>query len=814
MKAVRCPEAPKIDGKLDDAVWLAATPVSDFVQQSPQPMAAVRAETEVWMLYDDQAIYVAARLYDSAPDSILTALSERDDYNNSEIFGFNVDAFQDNLNGNAFVVSSANVQVDEKITSSGSDTNWDAVWLSATSIDDKGWTVEMKIPFAALRFPNQDVQKWNVNFFRHLRRHREDSWWSPIDPKINGFFNQFGEVTGIQDVQPPTRLFFYPYVSSTYDHYRDPQEGSSQSSTRFSGGMDLKYGINDAFTLDMTLVPDFGNVRSDNQVLNLSPFEVRFDENRQFFTEGTELFGKGGLFYSRRVGSRPLNFYDVEDQLAASEEIVRNPIESQLLNASKISGRTKGNLGIGFFNAVVAGEHAIVRDTISLAEREIQTSPLSNYNVVVFDQGLKNNSALTFINTNANRFDGEYDANVLGGLLELNNKKGSYGIGLQMKYNKKYGGYEDEDDDGYTYGLALKKISGNFTGEIYQYLESHEYDPNDLGFLFNNNERGLGTYMAYNIFDPFWVFNRFQGNINIQYTRLDKPNAFSGFYLNPGFWGSTKKFHAGGLWATIQPVAEIDYFESRRDGWKFEKPTQQTFGGWISTDYRKTLALDVEFNHNWFSDDRRHYAIAISPRWRVNDNLLIIYDWVYNNEPLDLGYATTLENEDEDIIFGKRDRKTLVNLIDGAYIFNANMSLGFRVRHYWSRAKYQNFYQLNNEGELLESDYKGLDEDGLPSHDSNFNAFNVDVNYRWQFAPGSELLLTWKNAILSSGEDAGLSFSENFDNLWDQAQNNSFTLRILYFLDYNQLKRSKKKSPLSVPSRARARMRSASPNRL
>lgn len=186
--------------------------------------------------------------------------------------------------------------------------------------------------------------------------------------------------------------------------------------------MDVKYGINQSFTLDMTLVPDFGQVRSDNQVLNLSPFEVKFDENRSFFTEGTELFSKGDLFYSRRVGARPINFYEVQNQLQANEYVVENPSESRLLNATKISGRTAQGLGIGFFNALTNKMEAVVENNLG-ERRFIETQPLSNYNILVFDQTLKNNSSVSFINTNVTREGSAYDANLSAFLFNINDKK-------------------------------------------------------------------------------------------------------------------------------------------------------------------------------------------------------------------------------------------------------------------------------------------------------------------------------------------------------------------------------------------------------
>lgn len=152
--------------------------------------------------------------------------------------------------------------------------------------------------------------------------------------------------------------------------------------------MDVKYGISDAFTLDMTLIPDFGQAQSDNKVLNLSPFEVQFNENRQFFTEGTELFNKGGLFYSRRIGGTPLNYGKAYNNLQDGEEVVENPLAPQLYNATKISGRTAKGLGIGFFNATSGRTVATIRNSEGI-ERQVETDPLTNFNVLVFDQNLK-----------------------------------------------------------------------------------------------------------------------------------------------------------------------------------------------------------------------------------------------------------------------------------------------------------------------------------------------------------------------------------------------------------------------------------------
>lgn len=295
----------KIDGVLDEADWTTVSQITDFSQTRPNPLEPSAKRTEVWFRYDDEAIYIAAKLYEKKED-LFNILTNRDNGGNADYFGIVIDAYNAGLAGIGLYVTSVGVQRDVLFAASSGgerggrrgrgDSNWNAVWHSSTQVYDDHWTVEMKIPYAVLRFKSSDIQDWGINFERSSRVINETSTWNAIDPNITGTLNQAGIVKNIKSIKSPTRLFFYPYMStvvgrSTADGWGQPQ---------LNGGLDVKYGINDAFTLDMTLIPDFSGVRSDDQVLNLSPFEVRFNENRQFFTEGVELFSKAGLFLFKK----------------------------------------------------------------------------------------------------------------------------------------------------------------------------------------------------------------------------------------------------------------------------------------------------------------------------------------------------------------------------------------------------------------------------------------------------------------------------------------------------------------------------------
>jgi hypothetical protein len=793
--ANRIEQAIKIDGNLDDSAWRNAKKADGFIQNEPKPGINAFQRSEVRILYDNTAIYIGATLYDSSPDSIQKQLSERDNFGNTDWFGITIDAYQDGNNGVGFLVTPAGVQLDIKyLAGNGNnmlsgDRNWDAVWISETKITEEGWTVEMKIPYSAIRFPAEVDQIWNINFARLVRRNRELSYWSPVDPTQNGLLQQSGQVSGISNIKSPVRLSATPFVAVYGDLYHD-KNGNPQNSWRrsFSGGMDVKYGINDAFTLDMTLIPDFGQVQSDNQVLNLSPFEVRFDENRQFFTEGVELFNKGNLFYSRRVGGQPIGFFDADDGLSDGETIIENPRESQLYNATKVSGRTTGGLGVGVFNAISKNTYATIEDSLSGNRRRVLTNPLTNYNVVVFDQNLKNNSYVTLINTNVLREGRFYDANTTGTLFNLKNKAQSYALEGKFTVSQKY--YEDTDNVfGHTFNAQFNKISGNWRYAAGYNEESDTYDVNDLGFLFANNERSSYVSLNYNNYEPFSVFRRLRTGIFVDYERLYAPNKFVNIGVGTDFFLVSNDNYGMGLNIFARPYEGYDYFEPRTSDFsRFYRVSRRIdFSGFISSNYNKTFYFDIRTNFTAYAEEgRNRFNINFEPVVRVNDKFTVGLDISSRNHWNDEGFVTTLEydDKDNDIIFGRRDNIEFQNILETTYTFNNKMSLTLRFRHYWAKAEYDSFHLLGEDGELAPSDYKEFS-------DNSFNSFTVDAVYRWRFAPGSDIFVVWKNNTtqFDSGEEAvRYRYLDGTKQLRDIPALNSLSFKMIYYLDYLSLK--------------------------
>ncbi|MEO8793990.1 MAG: DUF5916 domain-containing protein, partial [Daejeonella sp.] len=519
INATRINYSPKIDGFLEDDVWNLIEPAGDFKQFAPRNNANPSQKTDVKIAFDNSAIYIAAILYDNHPDSILKQLTQRDDSGNADVFFVAFDTFNDHQNAFVFGVTAAGVQIDDRMGANlgdNSSANFDVVWESSAKITDKGWVVEMKIPFSALRFPKKDVQQWNVNFKRDIRRLREEDFWAPTPATAQNIVPYFGQLEGITNVDPPLRLFFTPYLGTTINHYPINKDGFSNYSNSYSAGADVKYGINESFTFDMTLVPDFGQIASDPKVLNLSPFEVQFNENRDFFKEGIDLFNQGGLFYPRRIGRTPGKFYQIQGLVNDGFDVTDNPSQVRLLNASKISGRTPGGLGLGVLNAITARTEAHIR-TNSGADSVIVTEPFTNYNIIALNQTLENNSSLSFINTNVIRNDiSKNNANVTGLGFVLGNKTNSYALRGFASLSQKI--YAADVQDGFKYTLQYGKINGNFQFNLLQNVESDQYNPNDLGILKAPDEFSNSAKFIYKTVNPSGIFLNTNSDINFNYS--------------------------------------------------------------------------------------------------------------------------------------------------------------------------------------------------------------------------------------------------------------------------------------------------------
>ena len=779
---------PKIDGVLDDEAWKNVPIATDFIQLRPNAGEHEKApqRTEVKVIYDDNAIYVSAKMFEVSADKIARELTTRDNIANDDFLGIVLDTYLDRINAVGFYVTAAGVQFDAKYSSQGNeDPSWNAVWLSAVKINNDGWSAEMKIPYSALRFANKEVQNWGLNITRKRQFDQQQLFWNEINPKQNGFINQEGELTGIEKIHPPVRLAFYPYASAYVNHYPYNTNGIKNTTTSFNGGMDVKYGINASFTLDMTLVPDFGQVQSDNRILNLTPFEVKYSENRPFFTEGTELFNKGNLFYSRRVGGQPINYSNAYNNLNTNEAVVDNPTQTKLYNATKFSGRLASGLGIGVFNAVSAPAYATIQDTITGQSRKVQTSPVTNYNIIVLDQNLKHNSSITLINTNVNRFGKDYGADVGGFVFSLNNKKNSYNFsGYGMMSNLFY--TDKKTTTGYSYELSAGKTQGSFTWNLTEDLVDSQYNPNDLGILFNNNFFDHTLYLNYNNYHPKKHFTNWGIYFNSTYSRKYKESAYQAFNVNGGIYGTFKN----------QWQAEIDlnhrnegndFYEPRIAGRVFRTPSSNGGGFSVNSNRSKKVYGGINFFYRkvnrlngWGSDAEMFYNYRLSNKFSFGQ------DVTYSPRINYTGFST-LDSAGVNPVFALRNVQTIQNIFNVKYTFNNTMGFTIRVRHYWTKLNNSQYFDLAQNGALVNLTSTAFNK----NNNQDYNAFNVDAIYAWVFSPGSELSIAYKNSSLTNTQIARYGYITNLRDTFNQPQNNNFSVKMLYYIDYQSLRKKK-----------------------
>jgi len=773
LNAQRISESPKIDGDVRDMVWQNITPSGNFNLYQPGNDGTIPREfqSEVKMAYNDKAIYVAAYLYDPNPDKILKQFSQRDDvFVQADRLAVAINTYNDGINETRFYVTSAGTIGDSRVSSTNEDFGYNVVFSCKISYDETGWYAEFEIPYNALRFPEKEVQDWGINFYREIKIRNETHTWNFINNSIGKETQYNGTVVGIRNIDPPVRLTLFPFTQGVVSTFNDETE------TNLTAGLDIKYGLSDSFTLDATLIPDFGQAAFDNITLNLGPFEQTFGENRQFFSEGTELFNKGGIFFSRRIGNAPTGSLELEGQ----EKELENPSRTKLLNAIKVSGRTKSNLGIGVLNTITGETKAIVQDTLTGAVREVVVEPIANYNVFVLDQQFNDNSSISLLNTNVVR-DGNFrDANVSALAFDVadnGNRFRTSGRAIVNNVNE-----NDGFKTGFRSELDFFRIKGNFRYRVGHDFANKTFDINDLGVNFTNNYNNFVAGVSYEIFEPTEIFNRYSFSLTARHNRLYKPSiqTRNDFEFNTFFFTVNRfAFGVNGSYLT----ENRDYFEPRVDGKFVMFPA--TFGGqaFVSSDYRKKFAYDMGVGgRTAFDNPRSSIFIEISPRYRFSERFAMILNSELSIDNNIFGY---IDNTDDDVFFGQRDITSIENAVTASYNFNPFKAIDLRFRNFWSTADYSDniFSILNEDGSRTITNYDTTQNDP----NTNFNIWNLDVSYRWRFAPGSEASLLYRHKIFEVTESSQLDYTESLENLFEQDHQHTISLRITYFIDYNNM---------------------------
>jgi len=554
LQAVRTEEPIAIDGRLVEKAWQ-GTPAEGFTQNDPNDGSQATERTEVWIAYDDKALYVAALCRDSDPKGIRSLLGRRDSEVDSDWFRFAVDPYLDRRTGYEFSVNPAGSIGDSVLSNDvNDDSSWDGIWESKAALCGEGWIVEMKIPFNQLRFPRRDEYVWGVNFRRIIKRKNETVSYAWVPKTETAFVSRFAHLEGIRGISPGRHIEIIPYTVGQAQ-FRPSEAGNPfETGSKYAGnlGFDAKVGLLGNLTLDASVNPDFGQVEVDPAVINLSAYETYYEEKRPFFIEGASLFdgfGRGGVymnmninwpspsfFYSRRIGRAPQGY-------ATHDGFVSTPDRSTILGAAKITGKV-GGWNVGFINALTAREFAEV-DGLGVRARD-EVEPLTYYGVLRAQKDIaEGQGGIGFIATGVAR---DLDDPTLAGILNKNafslavdgwkffDKARNWVLGGWVGGTRVEGSTEDihrlqrssmhyfqrpdathvEADPGATslsgWGgrLNLAKQNGDWLFLASLGALSPGFDPNDMGFQYSGSDKiNLSVVPARQWAKPGKVFRYF-----------------------------------------------------------------------------------------------------------------------------------------------------------------------------------------------------------------------------------------------------------------------------------------------------------------
>ncbi|MCI0471477.1 MAG: DUF5916 domain-containing protein [Candidatus Aminicenantes bacterium] len=746
IQAVRTAETIKIDGILNEAVWQQEGR-SDFIMSDPHDGAQPTERTEVWVAYDDKALYVAARLYDSQPGSIKRLLGRRDDFVDSDWFVFAVDPYYDRRSGYRFAVNPAGSIVDWTLYNDiFEDDTWDGIWDWRTTIDEKGWIVEMKIPFNQLRFGVKAEYTWGVNFKRVIKRKNEKVAfaWVPKE-EDSGYVSRFADLTGLTNIRPGRHIEFLPYTVGAAEFSPEETGNPFQTGEKFqaNAGFDLKVGLKSNLTLDATVNPDFGQVEVDPAVINLSAYETYYSEKRPFFIEGSNIFddfGRGGialninlswpspsLFYSRRIGRAPQGSVTREGYLDF-------PDRTTILGALKLTGKAGNGWNFGFIDALTAREYAEI-DTGTERFRE-NVEPFSYYGIlrgqkefaegrsgigflatsVIRDLRDDNLSAILADNAFSLALDGwtTLDSKrgwALGGWFGGTLLRGSKEAILARQYSSMHY-YQRPDADhveldgqatslsGWGSRLVLVKQNGRFLVHCALGALSPGFDPTDIGFQYGSSDVINGhIVLAYRWPHPGKVFrnvtifggpfqsNDFGGNMTWQGVVL----SLEGQFLN--YWGFNtmvaynpqtlnNEATRGGPLVLVKPGYQVD------------------FG--ISSDDRKAVVLSAYSGlyHRPAWDDYSWKA-GFTMRWKPKSNISFSFGPDYSVQEDPHQWVTNVDDPSMAdtfgvrYIFGKIFQRVLSSDIRLNWTFSPRLSLQLYLQPFLAVGEYREFKELS-----------------------------------------------------------------------------------------------------------------------
>ncbi len=836
-------EPPRIDGFVNDASWEATSWQNNFTQREPFDGKAPSQQTSFKILFDNNFIYAAIRAWDTSPDSIVSLLSRRDS-GDGDAIGIEFDSYNDKQTSFSFIVFASGVKHDKLITGDGNneDESWDAIWDAKTSIDNEGWVCEIKIPLNQLRFNNLSKQEWGLQVGRFIYRKGELSLWQPIPRDAPGWVHRYGILTGIEQVKPRRQIEVAPYTVTQAERF-ERETGNpfrTGNSKNISAGLDMKMGITNDFTLDLTIFPDFGQVEADPSEVNLTAFETYFPEKRPFFIEGRNLFhfqfspGDGdhsyeNLFYSRRIGRKPQYSPNLRDS-----EYMDAPLNTSIIGAAKITGKTKHGFSIGIMDAVTSNEYAEI--DYNSNRSKVLIEPLTNYFVgsagKEYNEGKTSFSAM-FTSVSRNLATSEIDflhRNAYTGGFNVNHfwKNKNYFLNIKGFFSRVEGSekalirtqrmssrYFQRPDathvevdssrtslNGYGGALSIGKSGqGRWRYMGFVSFKSPELEVNDIGYIRTVDDIFQVLWVGYRINEPFSIFRSVSINTN-----LWRENNFAGDLTH---WGGNLNGNAefNNFWnfsTGININGETLSATALRGG-----PSLKIPGGWsnwsfLGTDSRKKLTASAN-TYFFMGKQSEQSNINLKFSYKPSKAIVVSLGTGISNSWREMQYVTNIKMiNDTKYINASIDQKVYSLSFRLNYSITPDLSVQFYGRPFIAKGNYYHFkeitnprastyinrfstysatqisYDTNNEVYLVDSNTDGTTDFSFDNPNFNFRAFQSNLVVRWEFRPGSAIFLVWSQGRESSENNYFSSIGHDTGELFSSYPHDVFLLKLSY----------------------------------
>jgi hypothetical protein len=792
---------PELDGRDDDAVWRGAPVIDAFRQFHPAEDGEPSFRTEARLAYDARNLYVLVRAFDPHPDSILPLLSRRDVRTNSDQIKVVIDAYRDRRTGVSMIVNPAGVKRDASIFNDlNEDLSWDGVWDAAARIDSLGWVAEFRIPFSQLRFSPGEIHTFGFGIWRDIARRNERVAWPAYFPSRQTFASQLGELQGLRGIERGSRFELLPYVVAKNGTERTAEGWSHPSSV--SAGADLKVGLTSSLTLDATVNPDFGQVEADPAVLNLTAFEIRFDERRPFFQEGVGLFRCGGpcegIFYTRRIGRAP--------QLGGPGD----PTQTTIAGAAKLTGRFGKGLSLGLVEAVTLREEGRDGATIEprtnylvgRAHQELRQGR-SGLGVMVtavhrdLDQStepLLRREAYTGLVQGFHRFAGQRLE--LMGYHGYNIVRGSPSAIARTQLNSVHlyqrPDHEEEFDpartsmSGSVSSLALSQLGGSlrYRGNVRYATPGGEM--NDLGFVTLVNDLMVRNNIDLQIPRPRGIFRRFFATLGTEQhwttggLRSDQSVVLYGSGEFRNSWNSFVEFVASDLFgAHCVPCARGGPAVRQSPGW--------AIAGGLDGDPRYSVIPHLAASYRTGDEGRTsvrsvrasvdvriasRFSLSMGPELeaRVDDQ-----QWVGNfGDPL---------SDTTHYTFARLDQTTVGMVARANYTATPNLSFQLYANPFISSGDFADWRELADARAARYADRFVSYGTGAPPG-FNVKQFNSNVVARWEYRPGSTLYVVWQHGRRQQGVNPGsFELARDYRDLFRAHPENTLLVKLAYWLN-------------------------------